>query len=238
MTRAGMDSVNVVDAPGVEAPQVDASGVPAPGVPAPGVPAPGVPAPGAARRPGRPRSEEADWAIIDAALDLFAESGAGGLCIEAVAARAGVGKSTIYRRWPGKEDLLVDALAALKAPLPEPSGESVRADLVALLRVMCQDFADPRLVRASALLHGEGIKYPRLMERFTESVVEPRRAVFRNVLRRGIETGELRGDLDIEAALFMMTGAIQAMARCGVEPIPVTYADRIVDALLQGLTPR
>ena len=73
---------------------------------------------GASRRPGRPRSEEADRAIIDAALDLFAESGAGGLCIEAVAARAGVGKSTIYRRWPGKEDLLVDALATLKARCP------------------------------------------------------------------------------------------------------------------------
>ena len=77
------------------------------------------PAPATPAVPGRPRSEEADRAIIDAALDLFAESGAGGLCIEAVAARAGVGKSTIYRRWPGKEDLLVDALATLKSPLPD-----------------------------------------------------------------------------------------------------------------------
>ncbi|HEY4851574.1 MAG TPA: helix-turn-helix domain-containing protein, partial [Streptosporangiaceae bacterium] len=72
------------------------------------------------RRPGRPRSEQADRAIIEAALSLFAESGPDGLCIEQVAARAGVGKATIYRRWPGKEDLLLDALAALKTPLPEP----------------------------------------------------------------------------------------------------------------------
>jgi AcrR family transcriptional regulator len=190
---------------------------------------------GSARRPGRPRSEEAERAIIDAALDLFAESGAGGLCIEAVAARAGVGKSTIYRRWPGKEDLLLAALATLKSPLPEPSGESVRADLVALLQVMCDDFADPRRVRAAALLHGEGIKYPRLMQRFTESVVEPRRDVFRNVLRRGIQTGELRRDVDIETALFMMTGAVQAMARAGASLIPADYPDRIVDQLLRGL---
>src|SRR6478752_4034025 len=68
------------------------------------------------RRPGRPRSERADRAIIDAALSLFAEHGVEGLCIEEVAARAGVGKATIYRRWPGKEDLLLDALAALKTP--------------------------------------------------------------------------------------------------------------------------
>jgi hypothetical protein len=76
------------------------------------------------------------------------------------------------------------------------------------------------------------------MERFTESVVEPRRDVFRNVLGRGIETGELRADVDIEAALFMMTGAVGAMARCGVDPIPADYADRIVDQLLTGLLPR
>ncbi len=191
---------------------------------------PAVPAGLAARRPtGRsstPRSI------------CSRRSGAGGLCIEAVAARAGVGKTTIYRRWPGKEDLLVDALATLKTPLPAPSGQSARDDLAALLRVMCADFTDPRRVRATALLHGEGIRYPRLLQRFTESVVEPRREVFRNVLRRGIESGELRADIDIETALFMMTGAIQAMARCGVDAIPADYADRIVDQLLAGLSPR
>src|SRR5579863_5322517 len=78
------------------------------------------------RRPGRPRSERAERAIIDAALSVFAESGPEGLCIEQVAARAGVGKATIYRRWPGKEDLLLDAIATVKSPLPEPAGVSVR----------------------------------------------------------------------------------------------------------------
>src|SRR6266702_1128101 len=81
------------------------------------------------RRPGRPRSEEADRAIIDAALCVFAEHGVEGLCIEKVAAKAGVGKATIYRRWPGKEDLLLDAMAWLKAPLPVPAGRSVAEDL-------------------------------------------------------------------------------------------------------------
>ena len=192
------------------------------------------------RRPGRPRSQQADRAIIDAALGLFAESGVEGMCIEAVAARAGVGKSTIYRRWPGKEDLLVDALATLKTPLPEPSGMSVREDLLALLRVMCDDMSDPRRVRAAALLHGEGAKYPRLMARFVEVVAEPRREVFRTVLRRGVETGELRADTDVDAALFMMIGAVQARIRGHkhIDPIPPGYADRVVDQLLRGLTPR
>ena len=80
---------------------------------------------GEPRRPGRPRSEQADQAIIDATLEVFAESGPDGLCIEQVAARAGVGKATIYRRWPGKEDLLVDAIgvaAHAAAPAAGPVG--------------------------------------------------------------------------------------------------------------------
>src|SRR6266567_8181780 len=156
------------------------------------------------RRPGRPRSEQADRAILDAALSLFAESGPGGLCIEKVAARAGVGKATIYRRWPGKEDLLLDALAAVKLPLPAPKGKSVRSDLVALLGAMCAESADPRRARQFALLHGEGLRYPRLMARYMETVVEPRREVVRSLLRRGVATGELRQDADVEAALFML----------------------------------
>jgi AcrR family transcriptional regulator len=188
----------------------------------------------ATRRPGRPRSEHADRAIIEAALELFAKSGVQGLCIEAVAARAGVGKSTIYRRWPGKEELLVDAVATLKSALPEPGGVSVRADLVAILQVMCDDLADPRLARATTLLLGEGARYPRLMDRFTAAIAEPRREVVRSVLRRGIAAGELRGDTDIEAMLFMLVGAIQTRGRCGSEAIPPGFAVRIVDHALRG----
>ena len=190
------------------------------------------------RRPGRPRSEQADQAIIDAALSLFAESGPEGLCIEQVAARAGVGKATIYRRWPGKEDLLLDAIAALKVPLPEPAGRSAREDLVTLLGAMCQETADPRRARQFALLLGEGAKYPRLMARYVETVLEPRREVIREVLRQGIASGELRPDLDVDAALFMLIGAV--VARRGHEQyaVPPDYAERIVDELLRGLAAR
>jgi AcrR family transcriptional regulator len=196
-------------------------------------------APGAAphRRPGRPRSEQADRAIIDAALSLFAEYGADGVCMEQVAARAGVGKATIYRRWPGKEDLLVDALASLKTPLPEPGGRSVREDLVAVLDALCRDAADPRWARQFSLLQGEGAKYPRLMARFIETVVEPRRDVIRSVLRRGVAAGELREDADIEAALYMLRGA--ALSSTGhQQPVPPDYARRVVDILLCGMAPR
>ncbi len=191
-----------------------------------------------ARRAGLPRSEQADRAIIEAALDVFAESGAEGLCIEKVAARAGVGKATIYRRWPGKEDLLLAALAALKAPLPEPRGESVRDDLAALVEAMRTEAVDPRQVRQFALLLGEGGRYPRLIERYVAAVVEPRRDVFRAVLRRGIATGELREATNIEIAVDMLTGTVLARARIGQERQDRGYARRVVDELLTGMASR
>src|SRR5918911_454834 len=83
------------------------------------------------KAPGRPRSARADEAIIDAVLDLLAEGPAAeSMSIESIAARAGVGKATIYRRWPNKEALVVDAVTALKGPIPPIAGESVPQDPV------------------------------------------------------------------------------------------------------------
>jgi AcrR family transcriptional regulator len=192
----------------------------------------------AARRPGRPRSERAERAILDAALELFAESGVSGVCIEAVAARAGVGKATIYRRWPGKEDLLLDALALLKSPLPEPAGASVREDLVAMLGVMYRDAADPVRMRRYTLLLGEGEKYPKIMQRYKETIVEPRRDLLRSVLRRGVASGELRPDADVEVAMWLLMGAVVARGKDGAEQVAADYAERVVDELLLGLAPR
>jgi AcrR family transcriptional regulator len=186
------------------------------------------------RSPGRPRSEEADRAIIAATRELFAESGAAGLCIEKVAARAGVGKSTIYRRWPGKEDLLLAAIASLQAPLPEPRGRSVREDLRTLVGALTEQSADPAKAREFALLLGEGHKYPRLMDRYIRTWVEPRREVIRAVLRRGVVTGELREDTDVEAALFMLVGSVLARSRYG-DPVEPGHATRVVDCLMAGL---
>jgi AcrR family transcriptional regulator len=188
------------------------------------------------RRPGRPRSEQAEQAIIEATLELFAEQGFEGVCVEAVAARAGVGKATIYRRWPNKEELLLAAFGSLKSPFPEPKGVSVRDDLLAMVQVMCADKADPRKARRYALLLGEGDKYPRLMARYKETVVQPRREAMRAVFRRGVETGELRPDTDVEIAMLTLTGAIMAQEKDGT--LDGDFAVRLVDGLLQGLTAR
>jgi AcrR family transcriptional regulator len=186
------------------------------------------------RRPGRPRSEQAEHSIIEATLDLFAEQGFEGVCVEAVATRAGVGKATIYRRWPNKEELLLAAFGSLKSPFPEPKGESVRDDLLAMVKVMCADKSDPRKARRYALLLGEGEKYPRLMARYKETVVQPRRDAMRAVIRRGIQTGELRPDTDVEIAMLTLTGVIMANEKAFDDD----FATRLVDGLLLGLAAR
>jgi AcrR family transcriptional regulator len=190
------------------------------------------------RRPGRPRSEQCERAIIEATLDLFAEQGFEGVCVEAVAARAGVGKATIYRRWPNKEELLLAAFGSLKSPFPEPEGVSVRDDLLAMVEVMCADKADPRKAGRYALLLGEGEKYPRLMARYKETVVEPRREAMRTVIRRGIQTGELRPDTDIEIAMLTLTGVIMAHEKTPDREFDGGFAARLVDGLLLGLSAR
>ncbi len=190
------------------------------------------------RRPGRPRSEQAEQAIIEATLDLFAEQGFEGVCVEAVAARAGVGKATIYRRWPNKEELLLAAFGSLKSPYPEPGGVCARDDLVAMLSVMCADRADPRKARRYALLLGEGQKYPRLMARYKETVIEPRHEAIRAAIRRGMESGELRADTDVEIAMLALTGTILAKEKSADGSLDGDFAARIVDELMLGLRPR
>ncbi|MEU8341635.1 transcriptional regulator, TetR family [Actinomadura meyerae] len=185
------------------------------------------------RHGGRPRSERAEKAIIEAVLDLLAEeSGVDGVSVEAVAARAGVGKTTIYRRWPGKDALILDALGAAKAPLPEPSGASARADLTEIARAMAAE-RGRRYLRVFWNVMGGAEKYPELYARYRRDIIEPRRDVVRRVLRRGVETGELRADLDVEAAMSMLLGTL-AGRRPG-ETFPEGRAEAVVDTLMRGI---
>jgi hypothetical protein len=103
---------------------------------------------------------------------------------------------------------------------------------------MAADSADPRRTREFALLLGEGQKYPRLLARYEQTVVEPRREVFRQVLRRGAANGELRAGIDVNAALFMLVGAVVMRGKYEPEAISADYVEHVVDELLLGLTPR
>ncbi|MEO3763429.1 TetR/AcrR family transcriptional regulator [Streptomyces sp. B8F3] len=195
---------------------------------------PGPPRP----RRGRPRSQAVERAITEAVLRLVGEGvSPAELSIERIARTAGVGKATIYRRWPGKDELLADVLATLEGPPPpRPRGESVRDDLVALVDFVRTHALDRR---SAALLHlalTEAGTHPALARRSQEAVLAPRRAAVREVLRRGVASGELRADLDPELLTDLFTGPVLARAVLYPgQPPPAGSAARIVDAVLDGV---
>lgn len=188
------------------------------------------------RSPGRPRSTRADEAIIEAVLDLVAEGATvEALSIEAVAARAGVGKATIYRRWANKEQLIVDAVAALKGPVPEVPGRSVREDLVLLVRGMRHNHQG-RAGKIMPCLVPEIRRNPQMFERY-QAAIAPRKEVMKAVLRRGTQTGELRADLDIELAALMLNGPTIVQSMLNWDPTLDTedFAERLVNAIIDGI---
>jgi AcrR family transcriptional regulator len=187
------------------------------------------------KAPGRPRNAQADETILDAVLGLLSDGqSAASISIEAVAAKAGVGKATIYRRWPNKEALLIDAVRSMKGPLPEPAGRSVREDLIALIKANRTPRAQ-RYSTVTACLLPELFRDTELA-RMYQDFVEPRREVTRQVLRRGIATGELRADLDVELTQLMLSapGMIQSMLRLQTSVPEDRFAETLVDAVLRG----
>jgi AcrR family transcriptional regulator len=192
-------------------------------------------------RPGRPRRVEVGEAIVAATLDLFVDDGYSALTVEAVAARAGVGKSTVYRRWPNKDLLVADALASLNDELPPvPVEGPVRDRLIALLEHIrlrspetCSGRIMPRMV-AYARSH------PDLYAVYQARVLEPRRERVRALLREGVVSGELRADLDVDLATtcFVAPMLYISMVMCSGAPAPDGLSEQIVDLILQGVSSR
>ncbi|GAA2193186.1 TetR/AcrR family transcriptional regulator [Micromonospora lupini] len=193
----------------------------------------------APRSPGRPRSLRADEAIIEATLDLLAEgSTIEALSIEAIASRAGVGKATIYRRWAGKDALLLDALRRLKGILPQPEGHSLRDDLILLVGAIGKN-VDPRASKIMPCLVPEVNRSPDHF-RLYQNIISPRRQLMREVLRRGISEGLLRPDIDIEVTMALLTGPmlIQRVLQWNPELDEQTLPEQVVDAVLAGILTR
>jgi AcrR family transcriptional regulator len=193
------------------------------------------------RRPGRPRSEQAEAAILDAVLGLFAaEVGYDDMSMETIAAEAGVGKATIYRRWPNKEALVIDAIRRRvhsdEICAPRLEGP-IREALVYLLEGMRRHLLDHEAGGVYTVLMRESRAKSKLWERYHQQVIEPRRELFRQVLRRGRDTGELRPDLDVERTMITLTSAMLFAARMHSPCESVVTADfpaALVDDFLRG----
>jgi AcrR family transcriptional regulator len=167
---------------------------------------------------GRPRSSDADRAILAAAGDLLAARGFEAMSIEEVAARAGVGKATIYRRWPSKGLLALDAfVVSFSAEQPVTTTPNGRL-LTSLIGVAQHD--------------------PELYAAWRDRVLEPLRARHRVMLERAVARGEIAPSVDFEVVLDLFFGAAQHRLLLGHLPMTEHFIESVVDVLLSGISER
>jgi AcrR family transcriptional regulator len=194
----------------------------------------------APRRPrGRPRRADARREIVEATLALLAERGFQAATMDAIAARAGVGKNTIYRRWDSKEELIADALREL-APEPTPKARGdVRAVLLDYLHGQEREFADPRIGKLLPGLLGELQSNPEFALVWVDRVVRPRRQAIVDLLRNALEREALRKGVDPDMVADLLLGPpfLRLLFPLGLPPVPRRYSEELLDTIWRGVGP-
>jgi AcrR family transcriptional regulator len=187
-------------------------------------------------RRGRPRSEKTRAAIVCAARDLLAEGGMAAATMEAIAARAGCSKATIYKWWPSRAAVLLEGLFDLtRSTIEIPEGasteEALRGHLGATLAVFREGAAGPLL----RTLAGEAVSDPAVAAALREQWIAPRRIVCLGILRDAVGRGELRADTDLEAASDQLFGPLYHRLVFGHAPLEPELPGVLVAQLLRGL---
>ncbi|MEV4560792.1 TetR/AcrR family transcriptional regulator [Kitasatospora sp. NPDC049285] len=190
-------------------------------------------------RPGRRRSEESRLAILAAAFELLGEVGYAGLTIEGIATRSGTGKQTIYRWWPSKADVLLEALivkADLYIPLPDTGDH--RADLHAFLSATFTLAATrPPVADALRALMAEAQIDARFGERFRDSLLRPRREALGTLVDRAHADGALAPHLTPDLAVDLVFGTLWYRLLATRDPLDVTLAEQLTATLLRAAPP-
>lgn len=187
--------------------------------------------------PGRPRSQRANEAILRAAMELLADRGYDGLTMEGIAERAGVAKTTVYRRWSTRDEVLEAASESFVTEIGVPDTGSIRGDLLALLRSARDVYSGlpgrvmPGLVAAMA-------QNPGLAHKVRSGFLSDRRAALRGVLERGIARGELRRDIDLGVTLDLLGGPLMYRLLVTGQAIDSAMMNEVVDTLLAGIAAR
>jgi AcrR family transcriptional regulator len=196
----------------------------------------GEAAPATPRR-GRPRSEKARVAILESAAELLLAQGLSAVSMDAVAERAGVSKATIYRWWPTKETLALDALYNEWSPakLRARDTGTLRGDLMSLVRPWARLASSRPYGRVIAALITEARTDPAFADEYRSRFVEPRRDQARAVFRRAIDRGEIPADTKIEVALDLIYGPLYHRLLHGHAPLNERFVRDVVDTVLGGI---
>jgi AcrR family transcriptional regulator len=189
------------------------------------------------RRPGRPLEARPREAAIEATLDLIAEHGIRGLTTNAVAGRAGISKATLYRRWRSKQELVVDAVAALVSDISVPDTGTTRTDLLELMRNAVRVYGGSREAGVMPSLIDAMSRDAELAGAVRNSFLARRRAALRAVLERGMQRGDLRADLDVELALDVLGGPLFYRLLVTGGPIDDRLAEGVADLIVRGFAP-
>jgi AcrR family transcriptional regulator len=190
-------------------------------------------------RRGRPRSERARKAILDAAAELLLANGLDAVSMDAVAERAGVSKATIYRWWRTKETLALDALFYewdVVRPSTRSTG-SLRGDLLSLFRPWVKLVSSQPYGRVITALITEAQTDPEFAVEYRARLIEPRRERARAVFRRAIERGEIPASAKIDVALDLLYGSLYHRLLQGHAPLDDRFVRDIVDTVLDGIAP-
>lgn len=188
------------------------------------------------RRPGRPRSQESEDSILNVTLDLLGKVGFQGLTIEAVSSMARVSKSTIYRRWASKEELVIAAFD--RAPdLEVPAQGNVRDDLIYLLKQLRDYVQTTPLSHVLPTIVGACASNPRLMDTL-EPVILRRREATREILNRAIENKEINGDIPIDTMADMLTGPVLLRMFFMRGDVSDAALSCLVNTVLEGIAAR
>ncbi|MGH9547006.1 MAG: TetR/AcrR family transcriptional regulator [Terriglobales bacterium] len=189
-------------------------------------------------RRGRPRSERLQRAILKAAIDLVLKFGFPAVSLESIAARAGVGKTTIYRRWPNKAAVVMDAfMLRVGSETLFPTVEKVTDSIRLQMRTMAKAFRgkDGALVKA---LLAEAQFDPELATAFRERWTLPRRKMALGVFQEAVRQGVMRPDIDPEATIDLLYAPIYYRLQMGTGPLTDAYVDGIFDHAMRGLVQR
>jgi AcrR family transcriptional regulator len=188
------------------------------------------------KKPGRRRDRQAHQEILEATIQLLRELGYQRLSIDAVASRAGVAKTTVYRWWPNKAALVIETLdTGLNQPPPKPTGDS-RTDIRAVVQRMADAFGTPPLGQVLPALAVDLANDPDAQQRL-RAMLGPRRAANAAVLRAAAERRDLPHDVDVRLLLDMVAGAILYRRLLGTDPGP-TIVDELTDFILGVNQPR
>ena len=185
------------------------------------------------KSPGRPRSAASHRAILQAALELLAEVGFEAMSIEAIAARAGVGKTTIYRRYSGKEELVADAIESLREEVVIPDEGSFWADIDALIENAAKITLTPLGRQTVAMIISSAASNSRFAKLYQEKYLHPRKEAFSTVVERAKARKEVPADLDSGLVFDTMSGImLHALLFPSTSESWTTYVRRALGLLL------